>query len=352
MSDGTLCPEGVLERFQALAQLHRRATALDPRGHALPAFAAALEREIAAPLLALTDEASALVGEVEAACDTGDRTIDELDLWSTDGELTDGGDSRERMAGELCESVWQHIADLCFTARGELRRAARALAASALRHEDRLIACEGARRKLRRGLAAVLAAGERACGCTWLTPADRDHEAEAAVAVRRMYAKFRGSLAPCDGADGRALRRALRYASVSLAVMVGHADFAEVRLSDRVLLLGLQQRILDWARTGGSDAGGLQLYKDILAAADLLRSINQRQELQPHDQAALAELRDLVAAGQPLADCVPALRALQGRDDELDVVLAAIHRGEADASHVARLHDALGLAPATTRVGA
>ena len=278
-----------------------------------------LEHEIAIPLRAAISEAIKQLGRIEALIDGPTPDGDDWDDMFEPPAIP----AAPPFGGQLNDELWQQVTDMCFAARGELRRADRALRPCEANHEDRLAACEAAHRKLRRALAAVLAAIGRARERTFPVLVMLGADVDAAIAVRRMYTKFRRSLPPCDPADHASVRRALRYVAVSLAVMVGSSDFGDARTQDRALILKLQSRILRWARDGSSDADGVLLHKDIVTTADLLRSINLRQELAAHDREMLAQAAAALAAGDPavaIAGALPALRALEGREDALDAL--------------------------------
>jgi hypothetical protein len=332
----------VTDDADALAAIYERATRLDVRDYLRPERAEPLEREIAAPLAALVDDAIERVRRIEDTCDVGEPDPGE---WAEHLEPTGTGEPRTPVARALADELWVNVGNLCFTARSELRRAEKILRATPRQHDERLAGCESARRKLRRALIAVLDAVGRAVGRTFPCTADHDAEVEAAVAVRRMYAKFRRSLPACDPGDPAQVRRALRFGAVSIAVMVGSADFAEVRAHDRTLLLGLQTRILAWARAGTADGVGARLYQDLVTAADLLSSINHRQELAAHDRAALARLRAAIASGEPaevvVARGLPSLRALAGKSAALDDALHAALHGAPAADVIRAIRDAL-----------
>jgi hypothetical protein len=316
------------------------ASALDPGQYLRAEHAERLEREIAGPLRESIADAIARLGRLESQLDGKD--IESI-AWNDVLEATLDGVAPS-IGQMLSDELWQHVTDVCFTARSELRRAERTIRHAEVTHEDRLAACEAAHRKLRRALAAVLSALGRARGRTFPELAEMSAEAETAAAVRRMYAKFRRSLPPCDPSQPSTVRRALRYSAVSLAVMVGSSDFGDARIQDRALILKLQRRILRWAHDGASDADGALLYMDIVTTADLLRSINQRQELAAHDQHKMREAIAALAGDDPadaIASAVPALRAMAGRDDALDELVAFALRDPPTRELVAALRTAV-----------
>jgi hypothetical protein len=197
-------------------------------------------------------------------------------------------------------------------------------------------------RKLRRAIAAVV---DAIAQCEGLEPQLADEEQaliESAVAVRQMYTKFRRSLVDCDEDDPAGIRRAIRFAAVSLAVLLGSDAFCDVRLADRRLLRSLQTRIFGWVRHEGSDADGVRLHQDIRATADLLRGINLRQELQQHDhELASRALAALTEDPGAMREWMGRLRALSGRDDAVDQLIEAATGGEALAQLHPRLCDCL-----------
>jgi hypothetical protein len=308
-----------------------------------PEHAERLERELIIPVRDAINEVIARIAQLELEIEgqsAGGAEWDEVLEPTRD-------DAAPQIGRMLNDELWQQVADVCFAARGELRRAERGIRHGGASHDDRLAACEGAYRKLRRALGAVLGSLGRARDRTFPVLAELGAEVESAVAIRRMYAKFRRSLPACDPGQPSSVRRALRYAAVSLAVMVGSTDFGDVRTADRALLLRLQSRIMRWARDGASDGDGARLYQDVLTTADLLRSINMRQELAAHDQRMLRDAADALAAGDPAAAisaAAPALRALDGRDDWLDAALERALREPPGRALVAELRAAVAAA--------
>jgi hypothetical protein len=221
------------------------------------------------------------------------------------------------------------VADFCFAGILETRRAARELEAAEL-PDERLVAAETACRKLRRGLRAVLTAARQELTTTPPPPELDPHEAhdlQSSLAVRRVYSTFRRSLQRPTDDSFEAVLTALRYAVGALATLVAAPEYAEIRTSDRALLRRLRERALEWARHQGPREVGLQLIEDLWTSADLLRGINQRQELRAHDAALIQELTSFPAT-DPIA-WFKRLEALTGLDDALD---ALIERGRRSLS--------------------
>ncbi len=213
--------------------------------------------------------------------------------------------------------------DICFAASFELNQARRMLG-QAKGENERLVAAETARCKLRRALhAALLNSGE-------LAPEEHiaasvlkqrfDVELESALATRRLFATFRRSLRRAENNSGEAVLMALRYAAGALATVTTSRHYGALRVPDRLLLSAQRDRLLDWSRSGRPVAAGLQLLEDIWTCADLLRDINRRQELRTHDEQLILEL--LGPAAHDQSDWLPRLERLSGLDDELDALLA------------------------------
>lgn len=335
---------------EAIAVAFQRAAAVAILPHLRADHAGNLEREVVRPLHDAIGIAIAGIAELELELEGQD--VEGLE-WDDALEPTRDGPARW-LGRMLSDELWQQVADVCFVARGELRRAERTIRRTGASHEDRLAACEGAHRKLQRVLGGVLATLGRARGGAVPVIAELAADIESAVAVRRMYARFRRSLPACDPADPASVRGALRCSAVSLAAMVGGNEFGDVRTSDRALLLELQGRILGWARDGASERDGAQLYRDIVTAAELLRSINLRQELAAHDRRMLREAAAALAAADPaaaIATAAPALHALDGRDDALDAAVERALREPPSQDRLAALRAAVAALPTPEAVG-
>ena len=245
---------------------------------------------------------------------------------------------------EACAQTpgWQEVGNVCFVSAVQLRGVRRRLAEHH-GYEDLLVACESGLRHVRRMVQAIRDAVRDASGEPRdLAPAIFADEIAAALTVRRLYNNFRRALAPCAGNDRPAVVRALQYAAGALATLVGAHDFPVVRASDRLLILRLQSRVIGWARSGGSVDEGLRLAQDVETAAELLRGVNQRQELRAHDEALAAKLAATAPANlTELARYWNELAELDGHDDELDRLIAATRDGGLDSAQLGRLQAAL-----------
>jgi hypothetical protein len=305
------------------------------RGEILGALRELLDRVESLEPLACEGNTDAIGRVASDARALLDRTVMEmLALEQLEQPQSDPQNSAES-AG-----VWEELtpihsppcaADMCFAAVYELRRVGDELAA-AISPDDRLVAAETAARKLRRSIRAVLAAAH---GCTNSRPPhDRDRmtlqsDLASAIAVRRLYARFRRALRRPEGPSPEAVLGALRYAAGALATLVASREYVELRASDRALLRRLRERVFAWSRDINQVELGLQLLDDIWTAADLLRGINRRQELHAHDRRRIANL--LSWASGDADTWLAELEPLLGLDDTLD---AMIDRAREDPSRM------------------
>ena len=246
-------------------------------------------------------------------------------------------------------SGWQEVGNVCFVSALQLRDLRRELAEHR-DYEDLLVTCESALRLVRRMLQAIRDAVRAASGEPRVASAIFADEIAAALTVRRLYNDLRRRLRPCAGqgngassasGDRSAVLRALQHAAGALATLIGAAEFRVVRAGDRLLILRLHARVIDWARTGGSVAAGAQLLLDVETAAELLRDVNQRQELRAHDEQLAAALAAALATTTNIARQLGALALLDGHDLELDELIARVREDRLDAAALDRLRAAL-----------
>jgi hypothetical protein len=213
--------------------------------------------------------------------------------------------------------------DLCFGGALEMSAALRQLD-EARSLDEVLMACEAGQRKARRALRAVIEAADSSETTQEAFPETQsgivdapDADAESALAVRRSYARFRRSLRrpASDSLDD--LLTAMRYAAGALATLLTATDSINLRVSDRVMLRSLRDRVFEWARSERNIRAGQHVLEDVYTSADLLRGINHRQELRAHDRSVIATL---LAFGDQ-ADGADMVLRLEGLDDALDDLL-------------------------------
>jgi hypothetical protein len=216
------------------------------------------------------------------------------------------------------------LGDVCFAAAFELKRALSELKTAAST-EERVMAVEAGHRKLRRAARAVL--GTQTSDTSAAADADAERHLASGLAVRRVYADFRRALRRPEGESPEQVLSAMRYAASALGAIVAAPEYFVLRAADRAIVRRLHARVLAWGRHDRAVDIGLQVLDDVWTAADLLRGINRRQEVQAHDRALIAEL--LAGAVPDGGGFIAALEALYGLDDALDQLLLGVN-GETD----------------------
>lgn len=253
----------------------------------------------------------------------------------------DGGDAGWRRVS--VPPPREDLSNLCFGGALELRQMRDEIQAADQQELELLIACERASRKLRRVIGAILEAAERACDDPVPRVVPTVDELEGALAVRRLYARFARGLRSYSADDRASVLNALRYAAGSLAAMVVSAEFAEARIADRRMLLGLHARLLAWARGGHDLCEAERILSDVAATAELLRGVSRRQELRAHDRA----LVDALLADRPrdvaqMRRFLARMRGLEGADDQLDVLVSRAYAAAPVPDSLAAIREALG----------
>lgn len=107
----------------------------------------------------------------------------------------------------------------------------------------------------------------------------------AALEVRKAYAKFRHAVLNGAPPTTEDLRHRLLNASIAIGRLVGCDVYREMRYADRAELSKLQQRISTWMneKTAGVESG-LRLWQDLVVFTELLDAVNGRSELLEHDR--------------------------------------------------------------------
>lgn len=219
------------------------------------------------------------------------------------------------------------IGDISFAGGMELKRVLRELIAAPT-EEDRVIAVESARRKVRRAIRATLEAARESGNDVLGGEHQGRHQVAdlaCALAVRRLYAKFRRSLRRPTDHSPEAVLQAVRYAGGALATLVSAPDFQDVRVSDRAVIRKLKERALAWARSDKNVTAGIYLLEDVWTCGDLLRGINNRQELHAHDAELIVNA--LRGPDDNVAVWFNELQPLYGLDNNLDQILEAAQPG-------------------------
>ena len=288
---------------------------------------------------------ASLTAAAQALRALGERTlstlvaIQEIDAPDVDlDELTDDA----WLGGDGPTQARRLVGDVCFASTLELRRVVRELE-TATDPDDLAVAAETARRKLRRGIRAVLE-GAREAGDPDILGGEHQGRHQVAdlapaLVVRRLYATFRRALREPTDDSPEATLMAVRYAGGALAELLTSTDYAELRASDRIVLRRLRERVLAWAREKRSVVEGRRILADVATTADLLRDINRRQELRVHDRAVID--RTIDGPSDDVGAWLDALTALVGLDDELDHLLARARAATYPEQHVPDLLERL-----------
>jgi len=229
------------------------------------------------------------------------------------------------------ESGPQRIVELAFIARWELKRKAEELQTVATSKDDAwdaIARCGSSRRRL---LKSAIAVETAICEHEGLSSTLRElnlTELRRSLETRRAYAIFRGELSGHPGDGAERIKQGLRGAGIAIARLIGRDVYEDLRVTDRMQVRTLQERVLRWLRgdEGFDGNAGLQIWQDLSAFADLLLQVNNRQELREHDQTVLAEMYADLFALHPAPESIPVavrrqLEPLLGRDRELDELI-------------------------------
>jgi hypothetical protein len=272
----------------------------------------------------LTAELTRLVQDALASV----AALERLDMVEQGEPLADQDWEPETWVGvRAADSAPPRLGDVCFACTVELSVARRELD-QARDYDARLSAVQAARRKLYRAIHALarVAPGSGPLVMCESLEQRLDGELESSLAVRRLYAEFRGNLRRAADESSEGVLTALRYAAGALAALAASPHYHAVRASDAALLRSQRERLLEWSRAGKPRAAGLQLLEDIWTCASLLRDINRRQELRAHDTKLISEL--LTGPSLDRAGWLIELARLAGLDDSLDRLTAQLRAAQ------------------------
>lgn len=272
-------------------------------------------------LVRLRDELAPRVsGLAREAVTLLDAVLDTYEPSGSEEETEPPADFYHQIDLLMADAGPPPVADLAFIARSELLRKLTVL--SSIQDADtwRVIdVCGSCLRKIRNGMGAVEAA---LCEHEGLEPViGYAGELAASLAVRRTYAKFRREILFAS-LHSQSIADCLHSGATSVAKLIGRDIYRDLRISDRVEIRKLQERMIAWLRAGPDRdvLAGLRLWQDLCGFANLLAEVNKRQELLEHDRAAVAEALRLLTK-KPDGSLPPLLDTLFGRDDELDELL-------------------------------
>lgn len=243
----------------------------------------------------------------------------------------------------LCETVDRHqlrpssaekVGDIAFVAGlglGHRLNSIRSIAEVGDKWEV-ISECSGAFREISKSLTALELA---ICDCESIPPRSSYYitELERALLTRRAYVSFhRDIVGPAP--RGEEVPPRLRRVAAAIAKLASRDIYISARVQDRRMIRKMQERMQAWLSTepraeGGERVAwllaGMRLYGDVSNACDLLLAINHRAELRAHDEgvleAALETLSAETASPVSLADEVPELASVLGRDPTLDELI-------------------------------
>jgi len=257
-----------------------------------------------------------------------------LDTYGADDD-PEPPDPAGEVAAALTEpSAAGRIADLAFLGRLELRQKMAGLTGlPATADSWRIISAAGScLRHIQKSLAALEAVIAQTVGISPVLNSNDD--TAQSLAAREAYAGFRRQLREVSRMPDVSDR--LQGAATCISHLFDLAVYRDLRISDRVQLRRLLERILRWGGPAQQSEAGERIWQDLSACATLLAEISKRQELQEHDERTCQEIRRRLAAAPELpADVRPLLASLAGRDEELDDLLFTdreIDRGTALAA--------------------
>ncbi|MCP4655284.1 MAG: hypothetical protein GY856_07685 [bacterium] len=145
----------------------------------------------------------------------------------------------------------------------------------------------------------------------------------AALEVRKAYARFRNTVLHSEPPTAEDLRHRLLNASIAIGRLVGCDVYREMRYHDRAELGKLQQRISAWMneKTAGLESG-MRLWQDLVVFTELLDAVNGRSELLDHDRwvadHVYSELFDSSSRPQRIPEeLMSYLVKLYGRNEEI-----------------------------------
>lgn len=162
-------------------------------------------------------------------------------------------------------------------------------------------------------------------------PDDLAAETECAVQIRRAYVALHRAALGAAMPDAETIRPRLRAAGAGIAALLASEVGSSVRAHDRHMMRALQARIrevlLDPSRDGASAEALRRLWQDLTGFTRLLLEVNQREVLCAHDRDAfafaLADMSIEPAAAMPPAEVFVSLARCEGRDPDLDALLAS-----------------------------
>lgn len=313
---------------QLLLTVTKSCAAIDIRSFEL-ASVPRLLAELRPATLKLLGEARSLLGSLLEACEVLQRPyagVRSIPPWMQ------GGSEDRRFERAVDAAVASNrvgldaVEEMTFMAQLELGQRVERLERMTLTSEAAALLgeCDSSLRRLRKSLNAVGLTIARVLGVPPL--AEYRSELDSSLAIRRALKGFRVRVNKGGEPAPEQLRERFRYIANQIEILVSWDIYSGMRTRDRLLLRGLQQRLLAWLNTMNAPAdAGMRLWQDIAACVEMFAAVNRRQELVEHDAALLTQCASTLKARAPDdkldAAFVKQLRACEGLDLELDALL-------------------------------
>lgn len=150
---------------------------------------------------------------------------------------------------------------------------------------------------------------------------ESDPELLASVRTRQLIGPFSLALQPSPYHDDEAVRGRLERAGEMIDEIMESPGFSDIRLDEQVRFFDLRERIADWRGTGRDPETAAAILLAVVIFAGHLRRISDRHELVEFDHKLLTWAIWSVGRDGGSDEALGHLRALYGRDAELDRLL-------------------------------
>jgi hypothetical protein len=297
------------------------------------------------------------------------RRIDAVDIYRyvSSGEPTTGAESTVRVIASDTRALLDDLAawydaastaalhpisDTATLGRMELNGHQEALASGQGPSWQRLAACEGALLVCRRCLREL----ERQVSETEGFPRAPDPaagETALALELRRAYVELQRTVVGRAAPDPSNVVARLRASGNAIARVLGCPAVRAMRVDNihmlQASLARIRAALLEAPRAATGLDPLLRLWQDLNSLASLLLDASKRDELRAHDLAAidraLADTEQVPGDDPPPVAVLHNLRACEGRDGELDLLVAAGCSTSALRGRLACVRDALAPPP-------
>jgi hypothetical protein len=151
---------------------------------------------------------------------------------------------------------------------------------------------------------------------------DGDPELAEAVMVRQLLGPFSLALRPSPYQDPESVRTRLETAARMIDDIMAAPAFSEIRLDEQVRFFDLRERLAAWRGAGRDPESAAEILLAMVVFAGHLRRISDRRELVVFDHKLLTWALSRIGRDGVTEEALGHLKALCGRDAELDRLLA------------------------------